>query len=101
MKTVVLYRFEGEFVGGNDYDYNHPKLNHVHKCILFLAQDSESTDFDFAKKECLKFGFANLNNFIGNPIKVEVLNTDNYRGFAGFYEEALNEGSSIIYYPNA
>lgn len=62
MKTVVLYGFEGEFVGGNEYEYHHPELNQVHKCLLFLAQDSEHPDFEFATTECSKFGFANLNN---------------------------------------
>ncbi|WP_127347350.1 hypothetical protein [Pseudidiomarina mangrovi] len=100
MKTIVLYGFEGEFVGGNEYDYNHPELHHVHKCILFLAQDSEHPDFEFVTTECSKFGFANLKNLTGKPLKVDVLNTDSFRGFAGFYEEALNEGSSIVYYPN-
>jgi hypothetical protein len=100
VKTVVLYGFEGEFVGGNEYDYNHPELHHVHKCLLFLAQDREHPDFEFATAECSKFGFAKLKNLTGKPLKVDVLNTDNFRGFAGFYEEALNEGSSIVYYPN-
>ena len=32
-------------------------------------------------------------------LKVEVLTTDMYRGFAGFYEEALRTGSALVYYP--
>ena len=100
MKTVVLYGFEGEFVGGNEYEYHHPELNQVHKCLLFLAQDSEHPDFEFATTECSKFGFANLNNLTGKALKVDVLKTDSFRCFTKFYDEALNEGSSIVYYPN-
>lgn len=100
MKTIVLYGFEGEFVGGNEYDYNHPELKQPHQCLLFLAQDSEHPDFEFATTECLKFGFANLNNLKGKVLKIDVLKTESFRGFTGFYDEALKEGSSIVYYPN-
>ncbi|WP_406665092.1 hypothetical protein [Gallaecimonas sp. GXIMD1310] len=100
MKTIILYGFEGEFVGGNEYDYNHPELNHIHKCILFLAQDDQEIDFDLAKAECLRYGFSNIKNITGKALVVDVLNTDNYRVFSGFYEEALAEGSSIVYYPS-
>jgi hypothetical protein len=31
---------------------------------------------------------------------VESLNTDRGKKFAGFYEEAIVEGSSLVYYPN-
>jgi hypothetical protein len=30
---------------------------------------------------------------------VEVLNTEPYRGFSGFYEEALSSGSALVFYP--
>ena len=33
-------------------------------------------------------------------LQVEVLNTDLYRGFAGFYEGALQNGSTLVFYPN-
>lgn len=33
-------------------------------------------------------------------MQVDALNTDAYRGFAGFYEEALETGSALLYYPD-
>ena len=35
------------------------------------------------------------------PLKVDVLTTDQFSEFTVFYEEALNEGSALVYYPNA
>jgi hypothetical protein len=68
--------------------------------LLFISQDNEELDFENAVNEGRKYGFTDTENWVGNPLQVEVLNTEGYRRFSGFYEEALNEGSSLVYYPN-
>lgn len=100
MNTVIIYGFEGTFVGKNEYEYVFPNLNDKHKCMLFLSQGSESSDIESASKECIKYGFDILSINHGNPLRVEVLNTERYRGFTCYYEEALEHGSSLVYYPN-
>ena len=33
---VVIYGFEGKFIGKSEYDYCFPEIDDVHKCMLFL-----------------------------------------------------------------
>ena len=68
--------------------------------MMFIAQKIDELDFDRALIEVKKYGFDQVINLTGNTLKVEVLNTDAYKGFTGFYTEALEEGSSLVYYPN-
>jgi hypothetical protein len=68
--------------------------------MLFIAQNGSELNFDAALEEGLKYGFSDVENLSGNPLKVEVLNTETFRGFSSFYEEALEQGSSLVYYPN-
>ncbi|QYJ81838.1 hypothetical protein [Shewanella aegiceratis] len=100
MSIVVIYGFEGTFTGKAEYDYSFPKIGQKHRCILFLLQDDNELNFEVASLEIVKFGFEKLSNLRGNPLKVEVLNTDSFKGFAGFYHEAIESGSSIVVYPN-
>lgn len=100
MITVVIYGFEGKFNGKSEYDYAFPKIGDIHKCMLFLKQENDELNFDFATSEISKFGFSDLVDLKANAIRVEVLNTDGFKRFAPFYEEALEEGSSLVYYPN-
>ena len=100
MITVVIYGFEGKFKGKSEYDFNFPEIDDIHKCMLFLKQENDELNFDFATSEITKFGFSDLVDLRGNPIRVEVLNTDGFKRFMPFYEESLEEGSSLVYYPN-
>ncbi len=100
MKTVLLYGFEGTYTGGNEYDYHHPELNETHKCLLFVSQESSEPNFELAEEEYKKYGFTDVTGLKGKELNVDALNSDSYKGFSGFYEEALNEGSCLVYYPN-
>jgi hypothetical protein len=100
MKTVVLYGFRGVFSAKPEHEYAYPLVGGVHNCMLFIAQETGELDFEGAKQEGLRYGFAGLENLRGNPLLVETLNTDHGKRFAGFYEEAIAEGSSLVYYPN-
>ena len=67
---------------------------------MFLHQGAQSNGFTEAEQECQRYGFTGI-NFLGQgKLQVEVLNTDEYGGFAGFYETALRDGSALVYYPN-
>mgnify|MGYP000648255501 CR=1 FL=1 len=100
MKAVFVYGFEATYLGNEVYEYNPPVLGDRHKCMLFLSQDSTELEFKNASSEIEKFGFRNVENLRGNRLKVEVLNTDNYKGFTCFYDEALETGQSLVFYPN-
>lgn len=97
---VYVYRFRGKYTGKPKYSYDHPELNDVHSCMLFLAQETDFTEFDKAKTEILNYGFGEHEDLNGGPLQPEVLNTETYKGFTPFYEEAISEGSCLVYYPN-
>jgi hypothetical protein len=101
VKTVLVYGFQGRFHGRSAYEFVYPAVGDTHKCLLFIAQENPGLDFEGAIGEALKFGFVDLQDLRGNPLKVEVLNTSAFSGFAGFYEEALQIGSALVYYPNS
>lgn len=100
MTIVAIYRFTGRYSGWAEYDWNHPELATVHDCILFLRQTEDSDQFESAVAECSRYGFDGIENMRYGKLSVEVLNTDQYKGFSGFYEGALAEGSALVFYPN-
>jgi hypothetical protein len=83
-------------VGG----YPFPEIGAKHKCMIFLTQDGTEGAWSLAEEECANYGFKHTWDMTFGLLQIEVLNTDAYRGFAGFYEEALRDGSSLVYYPN-
>ena len=101
MTTVYVYGFNGRYTGSPEYEYAHPELNARHKCLLFLSQDRSASQWDLAGAECLKYGFGEYEFSRAGKLDIDALNTDAYRGFSGFYEEALEQGSALVFYPNA
>ena len=97
---IFLYGFKGKFTGNSEYDYTFPSVNEVHDCMLFLSQKNDEPAYEIATKENRKFGFTEVEYKYANKLNIEILNTDKYKGFTRFYEEALQEGSSLVYYPN-
>lgn len=100
MAVVMIYGFTGRYSGASEYQWNHPEPGAVHSCILFLRQESDSNDVQAATSECRRYGFTEIENMQYGKLDVDVLNADLYRGFARFYESALEEGSTLVYYPN-
>ena len=100
MTVVVVYGFTGQYSGVSEYDWKHPDSGVAHKCMLFLRQAEDSDAYPEAKTECLRYGFTDIQFSGCGKLQIDVLNTDAYRGFAGFYEEALSSGSALVYYPN-
>ena len=101
MPSVHVYGFTGKYTGSPEYEYAHPELGATHKCMLFLFQHTEDSEWDLAGVECRKFGFDELVFEREGRLYSDVLNTDRYRGFSGFYEEAMERGSALLFYPNA
>lgn len=100
MGIVAIYSFSGRYSGNPEYEYHHPELGATHRCMLFLRQQADSDEYEGALAECEKYGFSEIVFSRRGVLQVEVLNTDTYRGFAGLYEEALSDGSALVYYPN-
>jgi hypothetical protein len=100
MQIVVIYGFHGKYSGETEYEYRNPEVGALHKCMLFLSQANDAPSEESALAECAKYGFMDVQFSGYGPLEVETLNKDQFRGFAGFYEEALREGSSLVYYPN-
>ncbi len=98
--AVIIYAFKGKYTGNAEYEYNHPEMGATHDCMLFFRQESEEPEWGIAGNECSKYGFTDVAFKSAGALQVEVLNTDLYRGFAGFYEDALSAGSALVYYPN-
>ena len=100
MKKIFVYGFEGFFNGKSEFEYTYPEIGATHNCMLFISQPIDELSFEHASIEIARYGFENINNLRGGSMNIETLNTDTYRGFSAYYEEALQEGSSIVYYPN-
>ena len=96
----MVYGFTGRYAGTTELEWNAPEPGAVHKAMLFLRQDEARDAFDLAQAECARFGFDEISDLRCGRLQVDALNTDTYRGFSSFYEEALAEGSALVYYPN-
>jgi hypothetical protein len=99
MSIVGIYGFTGRYSGTSEYEWTHPEAGATHKCMLFLRQESDSGEFEPATAECHRYGFEAIENLRYGKLVVDVLNTEPYRGFSGFYEEALASGSALVFYP--
>lgn len=100
MTIVAIYGFTGRYVGASEYDWNHPERGAAHKCMLFLRQEADLDKFESVLAECRRYGFEDIESMHYGKLSVELLNTDLYRGFSGFYDSALAEGSALLFYPN-
>jgi hypothetical protein len=95
--NVVLYLCEGVFDGPGELDLRAPEVGARHKFLLFLRQETNNASSAEAVREAQRFGFGSINVLNGKALEVESLNSA--QGFAKHYEEALAEGSSLIWYP--
>ena len=97
--NVFIYGFKGTFTGTSDVEYAPPEKGAAHKAMLFLRQESASLDFDVAQEEIRRFGFEDIQSLRGNALKVESMNEPKMAVFSKYYEEALESGSSLVWYP--
>jgi hypothetical protein len=96
---VFIYGFEGTYSGPSEIEFDHPEEGATHKAMLFLRQDSASVDFDLALVGINNFGFTDIQALRGNHLKVESMNDPKMAVFSKYYEEALESGSSLVWYP--
>ena len=96
---VFIYGFEGTYSGVSELEFNHPEKGSTHKAMLFLSQESSELDFDLALAGIEQFGFTNIQSLRGNRLKVESMNDSKMAVFSKYYEEALESGSSLVWYP--
>lgn len=92
--------FSGKFVGGEGYEYSTPDLGDSHEAILFMRQDTSEFLFSAATEECRRWGFIDIFGLKAGTLQAEALNTDRGRKFAGYYEEAMEHGSALAWYPS-
>jgi hypothetical protein len=97
---VILYLCDGVFSGPGLLKLKAPKIGARHKFLLFLRQEMESVSFSAALAEAERFGFGTVSVLGGNQLSVESLNSPDFQGFTKHYEEALSQGSSLVWYPS-
>lgn len=96
---IFVYGFEGTYSGTSAVEYSYPEKDAMHKAMLFLRQESADLDFDLAQEEIGRFGFEKIQSLRGNALKVESMNDPKMAVFSKHYEEALESGSSLVWYP--
>jgi len=95
--TVILYFCDGTFSGASALTFKAPEAGMRHRFLLFLRQDTAGVSYVSALAEAERFGFSSIKVLNGKPLDVETLNGRD--GLASNYEEALSEGSSLVWYP--
>ncbi|MDR2958681.1 MAG: hypothetical protein LBV10_03990 [Stenotrophomonas sp.] len=97
--VVMIYGFSGRYTGNGAFEWDAPSIGARHRAMLFLPQEDERDAFDLALAECIRFGFDGIQDLRCGRMQVDALNCEAYRGFSVFYEEALEAGSALLYYP--
>ncbi|MCH4296705.1 hypothetical protein MJ923_20585 [Shewanella sp. 3B26] len=98
MKKIFVYGFKGVFSGDSSYEYRFPEEGKELKAILLLAQRGNTEDFELASREIELYGFKDISDLRGAELKVESLNSPSGVKFQPYYEEALEQGSSLAVY---
>ena len=101
MTTVFVYLAEATFKGTSELSWRSPEVGNRHKVMLFLSQPASEVDQAGASRELTRFGFTDILLTAGKPISVESLNAPKMQVFQKHYEEALSEGTSVAWYPDA
>ena len=65
-----MYIFQGKYSGKAEYEYKNPEVGAVHKCLIFISQESEHEQYEFAETEIMKYGFCEIENMKGNLLPV-------------------------------
>jgi hypothetical protein len=99
MTTVFLYQGEGTFSEARTFDWNSPAAGNRHKFILFLSQESAAPEQKLALEKVAEYGFTEVELGEGRPIVVESTNEPKMQVFSRYYEGALREGNSLVWYP--
>jgi len=97
---VMLYKCEATFTGETSVAYAaYPALNSVHGCILFISQADDQVDTNRATKTLAEWGWSDVVVKSAKPIQAESLNQPSMHVFRQHYEECLEQGDSLVWYP--
>ncbi len=96
---VLLYLCEGTYTGASAHSYTAPRPGPARRFILFLRQMTEAPSVADAVSEAARFGFSPITVLNMGPMAPEALNST--PAFSKHYEEALTNGSSLVWYANA
>ncbi len=99
MTTVLLYPGEGTFSQARAFEWNSPDSGSRHKFILFLSQHSDAPEPETALERISEYGFVEIELGEGRSIVVESMNEPQMQVFGRYYEAALEEGNSLVWYP--
>jgi hypothetical protein len=100
LTTVYVYLGEATYTGSRAFEWHSPEVGARHKLMLFLAQATDESQPSVATRELGRFGFTKAELAPGKAILVESLNAPKMQAFQKHYEEALDAGSSIVWYPD-
>jgi len=100
LTTVYVYLGDATYTGECEFEWHSPEIGARHKLMLFLAQAAAEPQQTLATQELGRFGFAQAVLAPGKAILVESLNASTMQAFQKHYEEALDAGSSIVWYPD-
>jgi hypothetical protein len=98
MSVVYIYRGSGRF-GGGAFEWNNPPLGSKHEFMLVFLQEKDEAMQQAAHAEIDRFGFKQVRLFQGKKIVVEALNEPANAQFQKNYQDALKDGSSLVWYP--
>ena len=97
---VVLFFCRAEYSGKSEVPYSDPPATgSEHNCILFMAQPRSEPDFEAARSRLAKHGWIKAHIRRAGPFKPESANSDEMRVFQRHYEECLEHGDSVVWYP--
>ena len=97
---VMLYQCEATFTGETSVTYAaYPALDSIHRCILFVRQMDNQADMKRAAETLAEWGWSDVVVKSTGAIQAESLNQPSMQIFRQHYEECLEQGDSLVWYP--
>ena len=96
----MLYKCQATFIGDTSFTYiSCPAIGSAHGCILFLTQPDDQADAQRATEVLAQYGWSSIMIGSARPIQPESLNDPSMKVFQQHYEECLEQGNSLVWYP--
>jgi hypothetical protein len=98
--SIALYKFIADFPVGPELSAEFPSGFAAHDALLLLRQSKPQRDDAAARAACRKsHGLALIHLVDFSMLNIEALSKSNDVAFIARCQEALREGSAVIYYP--
>lgn len=99
MSSVYIYPGHGTFAG-SQFEWNCPPLASKHEFMLFVRQDVDKPAAHVALDAIGRYGFRQVKlTQQGKAIAAEALNDPKLAHFRQYYEDALDKGFALAWYP--